>query len=609
MNPLAAALQILDCAEPDDRRAPGDEAQRWEDRAAALVLAEEQAGIASSSMSVAEEAVARFLARRSHLIARGGVLALLREALSEPEGALVRRMAEELLREGAAATGGTRVPSVLVVRRGGTRPHDDGRVRTLESKAQRVGDVEFSADGEYVCAFAWGCAPWIDGDGDSMFLQWRVATGELVAEFPAGQFRDEDGVLALSPDLRLLAVREHRRIAVYDLEHCRAKPRGSRAPRWGRRPQKLHELRGAEGPHAITFVDESLLVADDSSLEMAVWNAATGAKVADSPSIGWSDHAVARRAQRLVVPGNSSMMGRAVGVHSLPSLEILGTFAHGGRAPGGGRTQAVDVSPEERWVASGEAGGAVMLWSMRDLEDPEHKSSPRSPLQVQARQVGQHRDQVVTVRFIDERWLLSGGWDGVVLCWDLNGAPSSAPSFTPSPARQLRGHIGWVTSIDVHPQRHLAASSSEDGRVILWDLRGIGESPPPALPSVRKECIFRPHPDGVEVITDGISTIIARPPGLRHGEPPVPQDPELVGINLEGYLVISVDEPGPPQLLIYPASAPLVALPDEGGHKPSGDPLDVIELELHCGAGCALGPRSFAVSDGDGHVSFWELLP
>lgn len=122
---------------------------------------------------------------------------------------------------------------------------------------------------------------------------------------------------------------------------------------------------------------------------------------------------------------------------------------------------------------------------------------------------------------------------------------------------------------------------------------------------------MRPHPDGVEVITDGVSTVVVRPPsaGAAPREPPVPQDPELIGINLDGFLVIPVDDPGPPQLLLYLASAPLVALPDGEGHKPSGDPVEVIDLELHSGGLCALGPRSFAVGDGDGHVSFWELSP
>jgi WD40 repeat protein len=624
MNPLAAALQILDGAEPHASRAPRTEQERWEERNAAMALAEEQAGmaagIASSSMSVAEEAVARFLARRSHLILRGGVRAHLREALSEPEGSLVRRMAEELRREGAAAAGGATVPSLLAVRRGGTRPGEDGRVRTLESRAQRVGQVAFFADGEYVCAFAWGSAPWVDGGGDSTFLQWRVATGERVAEFPAGQFREESGSFAISPDLRLLAVRDHRSIAVYDLERWRAEQRGGLTPRWRRRPAELHKLQGAEGPYAITFLDAEHLVADDSSRELAVWNAITGVKVASSSSMGWSDHAVARRSRRLLVAGSSAWARRAVATHALPSLQPLGAFSDAGGPVSGGRTQAIDVSPDERWVATGEEGGAVMAWSMGELEDPERRSSPRDPLQVRARWVGQHRDQVVTVRFIDERRLLSGGWDGVVLCWELQQAEAldAAAEATPSPPRSLQppeplrrfhGHLGWITSIDVHPQRHLAASAAEDGRVILWDLQGRGESPRGPVPPLRQERSLRPHPDGVEVLTDGVSTIVARPPGFAYRGPPLPQDPELIGINLDGYLVVPADEPEQPRLLVYPASAPLTTLEDDRGHRPTGEPADLLELELRGAGLCALDPRSFALVEDDGHVSFWELSP
>jgi WD domain, G-beta repeat len=618
MNPLAVAMQFLDGAE------------LRKDRIAALALAEEQAGmaagIASSSMSVAEEAVARLLARRSHLILRGGARALLREALSEPAGSPVARMAEEVRRQGRAATGGATVPEVRVVRRGGTRPHDDGRARTLESGARCVGDVAFSSDGEYVCAFASGSVPWLDDGGDATFLQWRVATGELVAERRVGQFREENGSFAISPELRLLAVRDHRCIAVYEL------PVGPQKPQ-GKRPPKLHELRGAEGPYAITFLDEQHLVADDASLEMVVWNAATGERVASAPAIGWRDHAVARRSGRLLIAGSSSVAGRAVGVHALPSLEMLGTFRYGGvAARGGGCTEAIDVSPEEGWVATGEAGGAVWLWPMRELQDPERRSSPRSPLPVSVRRVGQHGDQVVAVRFLGEHRLLSGGWDHAVLCWDLraaqaelDAAPGSASSpasaargepapVTPvTPVRQLRGHVGWINALDVHPERHLAASCSEDGRVILWDLRGRGQAPPAPLPPVRKERSLRPHPDGLEVISDGVSTIIAWPSSGSSSDvarlPPVAQDPELIGITLDGFLVIPVDDPGPPQLHIYPADAPLVELEGDLGRKPVGDPLEIIELELHGAGLCALGPRSFALVEADGHVSFWELSP
>lgn len=93
MNPLESTLEIFAGATTPT------------DVAAALARAQQQAGmaagIATSSSSVAEEAVARFLAHRAPLILRGGARTLLREALSEPAGSLVRRMAEEARASGA----------------------------------------------------------------------------------------------------------------------------------------------------------------------------------------------------------------------------------------------------------------------------------------------------------------------------------------------------------------------------------------------------------------------------------------------------------------------------------------------------------------------------
>lgn len=564
MNELARALELL-----DDATAPAD-------RLAAMALA--------LSYLAPDGELARLLAHRGHLIARGGSRALLREALARPEGAALRTQAEAL-----ASTRAGR--AVHLIRRASTRPDDDGRVRVIETGGTNAGGVQFSADGTFLYTFVWGSQPWLDADDDhyySRFQQWRTDTGELVRQAQVGQFREESGSFAVSPDDRTLAVRAHREIQIYDLHDWDGRGR----------PRLRFTLSGCEGPYQITFLDEVRLLADDSSRELVLWDTASGQRISAAPSIGWHAHVVAAGGTRLIVAGCLMNPGRMLGTHALPSLAMDGCFAH--RAEGEtarARSEAIDLSPSQQWIATGDDQRAVMLWRLRDLQDPAGTSGPRTPLAVEARKLGEHHARVSAVRFVGEQRLLSGSWGGGVLDWQLpsDGSPDgSSDDPAAPPPRLLIGHSACISAIAVHPRSPIAASSAEDGRVVLWDLAGSGGSLPRVIPPARTSRELRPHPDGLEVINDGVSAIIIPlPPQLALDGLPPPQDPELIGINL-GQLgeleLCPVDDPGPPQLRLLRNS----------------ELLDVLELEDHHGGLCALDARTVAVIV-EGHVDFYQL--
>lgn len=542
------------------------------DRLAALALALERpaaSGDASGESSAEPDELARCFARAGHLVARGGAAALLREALAYPEGSSVRRGAEAA----ALAPG---APPVLAVRRASTRPFDDGKLRTLETGGSTAGGVQLSADGLRLYTFVWGSAGWLDGDGDSRFQMWSTATGELLLEARAGQFRADNGSLAVSSDERTVAVRSHRDIAIFDLDVA------------GRALRRRAVLSGCEGPYALTFLDERRLVADDSSFEMVLWDTASGQRLAAAPSVGWHAHAAIAGNTRLLVAGCAMTPGRMIGAHALPSLAHDGVFA----APQlqRARSEALDVSPAERLVATGDTLGEVSLWEVAALRDEAQASNVRAPVEVPARVVGAHGSDVTCVRFVGEERLLSGDWHGELKLWDL-ARPHASP-------RPLCGHSGGVTGIAVEPQRRFAATSGQDGLVFLWDLRGEGRLPPRPIPPGRVSRVLRRQPDGLAVITDGVSVLIPLPPALGLSAAPAPQDPELVGVHLGGGLiVVAVDDPGPPELQLRRGAA-------SGGA--AAELVDTLALEEHSGGLCALDPRTFAAVV-RGHVDFYQL--
>ena len=75
----------------------------------------------------------------------------------------------------------------------------------------------------------------------------------------------------------------------------------------------------------------------------------------------------------------------------------------------------------------------------------------------------------------DGHWLATGGAGGTILVWDVGaGSPGSAP-------RVLSGHPGGVTAVAFDPEGRRLASAGADGAARVWDL---GANHPGAAPRV-----------------------------------------------------------------------------------------------------------------------------
>src|SRR5262245_29162178 len=86
--------------------------------------------------------------------------------------------------------------------------------------------------------------------------------------------------------------------------------------------------------------------------------------------------------------------------------------------------------------------------------------------------------------------LVSGGWDGKLIWWDLDKR---------TPTRTVEAHSRWIRAVAASPDGQLIASVADDMVVRLWDaatgqkrheLRGHAERTPNHFPSMLHACAF-----------------------------------------------------------------------------------------------------------------------
>jgi hypothetical protein len=112
------------------------------------------------------------------------------------------------------------------------------------------------------------------------------------------------------------------------------------------------------------------------------------------------------------------------------------------------RVRAVAISPDGSWLASGDAGGTIRLWTAVD-------GSHRTTLTGHA---GAVNGLAISP---DGTWLASASADKTVRLWDLETGV----------CRTLFGHSDGVNAVAISPDGARIVSAAMDGTVRLWDAR------------------------------------------------------------------------------------------------------------------------------------------
>ncbi len=537
-----------------------------EDRRAAVVMAIENASTE----------FAAWLRRRAHLLARGGNVTLLREAMADSS---VRALAERHLH--GSATSRPLVHRVATTRSG------PGAQLTIET-GLHPSHAAFTS-GAGIDLFGGGSLGGlsVDPDGDGHASGWFVrftANGERTFAHRIGLPREDNGAFAVSPDNILLAVRYWRDIAIHDLSSG----------------DQLRTLSGVEGPTGLWFVDMRRLLALDGSTLM-LWDVVTGDLLAREDSVGSGALALSPDRRHVVVGG---CWGLPHALHSLPSLRIAATFA--GHQPGSPMlaqarnvTGAVAFSPSGLRVATGNWHHEVCVFEVGDLlaetDDAAVVIGPARHLSgsiFTGTGMGAHRQWVDAVAFVDEDRVVSGGWDGQVLLWDIR---------KPGPPVHLGQHAGYVTAVDVSADGLTVLSCASDGTAKIWAVADDCVAPPPYAfrygGSGDEVRMTRSGPALIDVTVgdQSGSWTSGGYPGPRHDSGTVAGDHALSAFPSLGLYVTWEAEPRDPGARRFRV------------HDDTDVVVDEVQVEADLVVSGAVDGDTLAVVEEDGHISFWRI--
>ncbi len=189
-----------------------------------------------------------------------------------------------------------------------------------------------------------------------------------------------------------------------------------------------------------------------------------------------------------------------------------------------GPVEAVAVSPDGRYFASGDWDGKAKLW---DLETGEivhtfshgqfvhavafdasggRLATGSSDRRIRIHDVATgellqtltgHNDAVLSVRFsVDGEQLLSGGFDNTARLWDL-----ALGEVT----QTLSGHSWWVWAAEFSPDARRIVTASQDGKAIVWQRDADGQYQRLTEFAKHRGPIYSAQfsPDGITVATAG----------------------------------------------------------------------------------------------------------
>lgn len=338
-------------------------------------------------------------------------------------------------------------------------------LHTLHGYVRRIDFVRFSTDGALLASSSLGGAVHL----------WDVDAGRLLRTLSGSGAAVR--ALAISPDNRFLAGgSDDYQVYLWEIPS-------------GQLRRVLAGHRDAVRSAAFT-ADGRYLVTGGHDKTLRIWEAATGQLHLAAPDagIGFQTAPALARNGRQLAYGATDHTVRLMDLESGDRLLELPLAAE--------TALSVAFDDQGQWLACGSETGVVRLWDVRQLRAGA-PALPRFTLQVTKHPVQQ-------VAFsADARYLLCGGADETAhivdlaeqrVCYSAASGPGAYGAalldgrqglLTASPehnvlvhdltrgaVRQtLAGHTAQVMCLDANARRSLAASSSADGTIRLWNLR------------------------------------------------------------------------------------------------------------------------------------------
>jgi len=247
---------------------------------------------------------------------------------------------------------------------------------------------------------------------------------------------------------------------------------------------------------ALPLADGQHIVTSGQDSKLRVWNARTGAQIAESSALDPAASGLRRYEQSVV---GLSVVGLSVGAkpsiivwnwqagpdpvrypvndvneiqqvvvnegaqtvtisqdkqvrtYSLVDGSLLGSLP-----PQADFVKDVATSPDDQLITTVSADGRVLVWS------PGDRQSPTTPTY----ELPAHRGEVVRVSYLHEGTVvMSLGVDGTVRRWELPQVP------------HFKQHDNWVTHLDLSRDGSWLATVSQDGRAFVIDPHDLSAPP------------------------------------------------------------------------------------------------------------------------------------
>jgi WD40 repeat protein len=264
----------------------------------------------------------------------------------------------------------------------------------------------------------------VTGSQDRTAKTWRLRPGIVDTHASDAHAKQVNAIARTPGGEHVVSVSQDRTMKVWD----------------GSTGDLLHTREHLGWAQSLTLSDDGLIVLTGSLLHLAIWDVATGQRLADIPV-----HDVDGIRSLVRSPDNRYfVLGSAQG-----DLYYFfdGQWIQGG--PLSGHADAINMmamAPDAQWLASASQDATVRLW---DLTTNEHR-------------VLAHDTPVFAVCFTtDGRSVVSGADDGVIRLWNTLTATETA---------RFTAHDGWVLGLAVLPDGRHLISAGEDASLAIWDL-------------------------------------------------------------------------------------------------------------------------------------------